>query len=241
MKGISLFASILFAAAAATSANAGVVGISGFSGNNGIGGFSGGWQALSNPDPPGRMFPGKYFEWKAQFYLRKGDYTGALHMFELAGYWANKRAQYNAALMYYKGIGVPVDRLRGVAWLGIAAENHDDLSLGALGSAYATLSPAEKSEAEKIFAALDEKYGDAVAIPRALKQFHVEVGNGTGSHTGFRGLNTQVAENGSNDPGYRPVAYFDREHNKELDSLVSEVTGHVTVGAVTTLPVPPQK
>ena len=241
MKNISLFAGILLAGAAMSSANAGIVGVSGFSGSNGSIGFTGGWQSLNNPDPPGRLFPGKYFEWKAQFYLRKRDYTGALHMFELAGFWANKRAQYNAALMYYKGIGVPVDRLRGVAWLGIAAENRDDLSMGALETAYATLSPAEKSEAEKIFATLDAKYGDAVAIPRALKQFHVEVSNGTGSHTGFRGLNTQIAENGSDDPGYRPVAYFDREHNRELDALVSEVTGHVTVGAVTTLPVPPPK
>ena len=46
-------------------------------------------------DPPGRVFPGKYFEYKAQFYLHKHDYRMALDMFELAGFWADKRAQYD--------------------------------------------------------------------------------------------------------------------------------------------------
>ena len=241
MKGISLFAGILLFSATIGSAHAGgVVGISGFSGSNGAGFFSGG-TVLSNPDPPGRMFPGKYFEWKAQFYLRKRDYAEALRLFELAGFWANKRAQYNTALMYYEGIGVPADRLRGVAWLGIAAENHDDLSQSALEKAYAVLSAAEKTEADNIFRSLDEKYGDTVAVPRALKQFNVETRNIVGSHTGFTGLNAVIAENGSDDPSYRPVAYFNREQDKKLDALISTVTGHVIVGAVTTLPVPPQR
>lgn len=239
MKGISLFASILLAGAAVTSANAGVVGVSGFSGRNGSIGFVPA-PTLSMPDPPGRMFPGKYFEYKAQFYLRKHDYTEALRLFELAGFWANKRAQYNAAMMYYKGIGVPADRLRGVAWMGIAAENHDDLSQSALETAYAALSPAEKTEADNIFRTLDEKYGDAVTVARALKQFNMETRDLVGSHVGYRGLNAVIAENGSDDPSYRPVAYFNREQDKKLDAFISTITGHVTVGAVTTLPVPPQ-
>jgi hypothetical protein len=241
MKVISLFAGILIAGVALTSPNVSVAGISGFNGGNGSIGFVSSWNALSMPDPPGRVFPGKYFEYKAQFYLRKQDYAEALRLFELAGFWANKRAQYNAAMMYYKGIGTPADPLRGVAWLGIAAENHDDLSQNALQTAYAALSPVEKTEADKIFRTLDEKYGDAVAIPRALKQFNTEMSSTTGSHTGFRGLNTLVAEKGSDDPDFRPVAYVDSQHNKELDALISSVTGHVTVGAVTTSPVSPQK
>ena len=58
---------------------------------------------------------------------------------------------------------------------------------------------------------------------------------------GYRGSNAKVAENGSDDPSYRPVAYFNREQDKQADALISSVTGHVTVGEVTTLPVPPQK
>jgi hypothetical protein len=195
---------------------------------------------LRMPDPPGRMFPGKYFEYKAQFYLRKADYKGALDMFELAGFWADKRAQYNAGMMYYKGIGVPADRTRGVAWLGIAAENHDELSDQSLQAAYASLSDSEKAQAEQIFSQLNEKYGDSATIPRALKQFNVEARSIVGSRVGFAGLNTMIAENGVGDAGYRPVAYFNREHDKQLDALISTVTGHVTVGQVVTLPVPAQ-
>jgi hypothetical protein len=238
MKGTSLFVGILIACTAITSANAGVVGISGFSGSFGNTGAA--WTGLRMPDPPGRMFPGKYFEYKAQFYLRKSDFKTALQMFELAGYWADKRAQYNAGMMYYKGIGVPADRTRGVAWLGIAAENHDDLSDQSLQTAYASLSAGEKTQAEQIFSELNEKYGDSVTVPRALKQFNVETRGFVGSRVGFSGLNTMIAENGVGDSSYRPVAYFNREQNKQLDALISSVTGHVTVGQVTTLPVPPQ-
>ncbi len=240
MKRISLFAGILLAVAV-SAPDAAVAGISGFNGSNGSVGFVSSWNNLSMPDPPGRVFPGKYFEYKAQFYLRKRDYTEALRLFELAGFWANKRAQYNAGIMYYKGIGVPADPLRGVAWLAIAAENHDDLSQSALQTTYAALSPTEKIEADKIFRTLDEKYGDAVAIPRALKQFSSEARALVGSRVGFRGSNAKIAENGSDDPSYRPVAYFNREQDKQADALISSVTGHVTVGEVTALPVPPQK
>ncbi len=195
---------------------------------------------LRMPDPPGRYFPGKYFEWKAQFYLRKSDFKGALAMFERASYWADKRAQYNAAMMYYEGIGVPADRIRGVAWLGIAAENHDDLSDHSLRSAYASLSDAEKAQAEVVFSELNEKYGDSVALPRALRQVTSEARNVVGSHVGFAGLNAMIAENCSGD-GFRPVAFFNREQDKKLDDLISSVTGHVTVGQVVPLPVPATK
>ena len=151
MKRISLVAGVLLALAV-SAPDIEAAGISGFNGSNGSVGFVSSWNNLSMPDPPGRVFPGKYFEYKAQFYLRKRDYAEALRLFELAGFWANKRAQYNAGLMYYKGIGVPADPLRGVAWLGIAAENHDELSQSALQTTYAALSPSEKIEADKIFA-----------------------------------------------------------------------------------------
>jgi hypothetical protein len=242
VKRISVVAGILFAGAASF-ASAGVVGIgtaSAPSSWGAVGPMAPGSYLQGPPDPPGRIFPGKYFEYKAQFYLRKADYKGALRMFEQAGYWADKRAQYNAGMMYYKGIGVPADRMRGVAWLGIAAENHDDLSDSALQTTYASLSAEEKQQAELIFSELNEKYGDAVTVPRALKQFNVETRSVVGSRVGFRGLNAMIAENGNGDSGFRPVAYFHREQDKQLDALISTVTGHVTVGQVVTLPVPPQ-
>lgn len=193
---------------------------------------------LAPHDPPGRVFPGKYFDWKAQFYLRMHDYRAALEMFELAGFWAYKPAQYNAGMMYFEGIGVPADKTRGTAWLAIAAENRDDLANQMLRKAYATLTPDEKKQADGIWHQLDAKYGDAQSIPRALRQFNVEMGNVTGSHVGFRD-NVKIAELGSDDPNFIPAAEYYRRQSEHLDALISSITGHVTVGAVTTLPVSP--
>src|SRR5258706_14357890 len=75
-------------------------------------------------DAPSRYFPGKYFEQKAQFYLKKQDYRTALRLFELSGYWADKVAQYNAGIMYFNGIGVPTDKVLGTAWPRRAAQTH---------------------------------------------------------------------------------------------------------------------
>jgi hypothetical protein len=200
--------------------------------------FNGFANNLGLSDPPGRVFPGKYFEYKAQFYLHNHDYRAALEMFELAGFWANKRAQYNAGMMYFNGLGVPVDKARGAAWLGIAAENHDDLTVAMLQSAYTELSTAEKQQADGIWRDLDGKYGDAAAIPRALHQFAVETHNVTGSHVGFTGNNLVISEKGSDDPNFLPASDYYRRQREQRDELISTITGHVTVGEVTTLPTP---
>lgn len=199
--------------------------------------FMGSFPSLAPHDPPGRVFPGKYFEYKAQFYLHKHDYNAALEMFELSGFWADKRSQYNAGLMYFSGIGVPMDKARGAAWLGIAAENRDDLSVAMLQKAYAMLTPEEKQQADRIWNELNPKYGDAASITRALKNFGMETHEVTGSHVGFVG-NLQIAELGSDDPSLLPGSEYYRRQRDSRDALISEITGHVTVGAVTTLPEP---
>ncbi len=189
-------------------------------------------------DPPGRIFPGHYFEYKARFYLKKGDYRAALQMFELAGFWANKIAQYNTGVMYYNGIGVPVDHVRGVAWLGIAAEAHDDLADRTLSVAYASLSDTEKRSADALWRQLDQKYGDAVSVPRALGNYAVEARAATGSHVGFIG-NMRVYETGpdATSLGESGSTYYARQAQAR-DALISKITGHVTVGAVAPLEVP---
>jgi TPR repeat protein len=187
--------------------------------------------AFRTNDPPGRFFPGRYFEYKAQFYLKKRDYREALQMYELAGFWANKVAQYNVGLIYYNGIGVTADPVLGVAWLGIAAENHDDLADRALQVAYASLSPEQRQQADGAWRVLDAKYGDAVSLPRALKQYRVEVASVTGSHLGFLG-NVRVYETGTDNPLGEPgFRYYHRQGDAE-DKLIEQITGRVTVGAV---------
>src|SRR5512143_2648357 len=187
-------------------------------------------------DAPSRYFPGKYFEQKAQFYLQKKDYATALRLFELSGYWADKVAQYNAGIMHFNGIGVPVDKVLGTAWLGIAAEAHDSLADQALQAAYAELTPEQRTQADAAFRQLDEKYGDDVALARALRRYDQDAAislfgfgvTGPGyvqTFTGGRG----VEEEGS---------AFVQRMNAQRDALIARIRGHVTVGSVQAMPVP---
>jgi len=187
-------------------------------------------------DAPSRLFPGQYFEQKAQFYLKKRDYRAALQMFELSGFWADKVSQYNVGIMYFSGIGVPADRVKGAAWLGIAAEAHDDLADQALQVAYASLSADEKRAADAEFRALDRTYGDAVSVPRALAQYAKDSGasifrigdGGFGTSQTCFGPAGCVEENGSD---------FEQRMLAERNALVRHITGHVSVGQVAPLAV----
>ncbi len=191
--------------------------------------------AFAVDDPPGRFLPGKYFEYKAQFYLKNRDYRAALEMFELAGYWANKIAQYNVGIMYFNGIGsLPVDKVRGVAWLGIAAEQHGELADAALQAAYAQLTPEQRVDADGIFRSLDEKYGDAVTLRRALNRYEDERRNVTGSRVGFVGNMTVYNSDGSFQSGNSYYA----DQKKEFDDYINASFGHVDVGELKPLDVP---
>lgn len=187
-------------------------------------------------DAPSAYFPGKYFEQKAQFYLKNKDYRAALQMFELSGFWADKVAQYNVGIMYYSGVGVPVDKPRGAAWLSIAAQAHEDLAERARQVAYAGLSDSEKRRADEIARELDVKYGDSVALPRALARYEMDSNvslfklGGSGEVYTCARSEGCAAESGSD---------FERRMRDQRDALISQITGHVTVGAVQALPVAP--
>jgi TPR repeat protein len=199
-------------------------------------GHGSGLDTIGVRDAPSRLLPGRYFEQKAQFYLRRRDYREALRLFELSAFWADKLAQYNVGIMYYNGIGIETDRSRGVAWLGIAAQNHDDLADAALQAAYASLGTAERQLAESIYRQLDARYGNAVAVPRALRQYQSDAAI---SLFGF----------GVTGPGYVQIAAgaegayqensadFVRRMTAQHDALVAQISGRVTVGAVTALDV----
>jgi hypothetical protein len=184
------------------------------------------------PDPPSAFFPGKYFEWKAQEYLRFKHYDAALDMFRLSGFWADKMSQYNVGIMLFNGIGVPVDRPSGVAWLRIAAESKQDLPVATFNAALAELDEGERAEATKLWHALDEKYGNAAALPRAINRF-VMAKHGM-SNFGIPDPNLFVAEAGTDTFAVPSTKFLDQK-NAELESLIKEITGEVKVGAVTTI------
>ena len=181
----------------------------------------------------GRAFPGNYFAQVATFYLDKKDYRQAIDMFELAGYWANKVAQYNVGVLYFNGIGdIPPDRIRGTAWLGIAAEQRGDLASGALQSAYEKLTPEERTAAGRLFAELDKKYGDAVALRRATRHFEEERRNVTGSRLGVVGHLTIQYRDGTREAGET----FYKRQDREFSNFMQTQFGHVDIGSVVPLP-----
>jgi TPR repeat protein len=192
--------------------------------------FAGVW------DAPSRNFPGLYFEQKAQFYLKKKDYAEALRLFELSGYWANKVGQYNAGIMHYNGIGTPPDKARGAAWLGIAAESHDTLADAAVQAAYSELLPEQREQADAIFRQLDLKYGDDVALPRALRRYEQDMASslfGFGV-TGPGSVSTYAGGHGVEELS----TSFVRRMDMQRDALIATIKGHVSVGGVQTLDVP---
>jgi TPR repeat protein len=186
------------------------------------------------PDPPGDFFPGKYYEWKAHFYLGRKQYGAALDMFQLSGYWADKMSQYNAGVMLFNGIGVPKDRARGVAWLRIAAESHQDLPVATYNAALGELDAAERSEAARIWQELDRDYGDKVTLQRAIDRY-LRDKHGI-SNYGIPDADLQVSEVGTYTVNM-PSAQFMEQKQAELDALIQEINGSVRVGAVRTLDV----
>lgn len=190
------------------------------------------WDAVGLPDPPADFFPGKYYEWKAQFYLQRHQYRAALGMFELSGFWADKMSQYNAGVMLFNGIGIPADRPRGVAWLRIAAESREDLPVATYNAALSELSDAERSSATGIWHELDAKYGDKVSLPRAVDRYVLDTRGMT--NFGIPDGNLQVSELGGYDVNVPAGKYMERK-KAALEALIKEITGTVKVGAVQTL------
>jgi len=121
-------------------------------------------------DPTRNYLPGKYYERVALEDVRHKDYTGALNAYQRAAYWGNKVAQYDLGEVYLHGMGrIRADPARGVAWLGIADEEHEPDYDKALVSAYKSLKPEERKRAEGLWKELQEKYADKLTLARATR------------------------------------------------------------------------
>lgn len=117
--------------------------------------------------------PGKYYEQRAQEAVKRKDFRQALEMYEKAGYWGNKVAQYDVGMLYLNGAeGIPADRIRGTAWLGIAAQTHTPYVDKALGEAYGSLDAEQKKAAGELWKQLKVDYDDKVTLDRASRKFN---------------------------------------------------------------------
>ena len=120
-----------------------------------------------------KYLPGKYYEQRAQDAVKHKNFRQALEMYEKAGYWGNKIAQYNVGMLYLHGAdGVPADKIRGTAWLGIAAQTHTPEFDKAVGEAYAGLDTEQRAAAGELWKRLKADYDDKAALERASKKFN---------------------------------------------------------------------
>jgi hypothetical protein len=178
----------------------------------------------SNPTDRIRLFiPGKYYEQVAQDCLKEKNYPAALDAFQKAAYWTNKIAQYNIGIIYWKGMdGIPVDKVRAVAWLGIAAEQHGPDVDKALRDAFVELTPEQHVAASALWKQLNADYGDEVTQPRATKRFNAQVAN---TRATSATTETDISATTSRLDGYNPTS--------PTEDLVKNInsTAHLNHGA----------
>lgn len=122
-----------------------------------------------------KYLPGKYFEQQALDAAQHKHFRRALEMYEKAAYWGNKIAQYDVGMLYLNGAdGVAVDKTRGIAWLGIAAQRHAPYVDKALADAYASADASLRAAAGALWKQLMIDYDDKVTLDRATKHFNAQ-------------------------------------------------------------------
>lgn len=215
-------------------------------------------------DPTRNYLPAKYYERLALDAMRRKDYAEAVSDYRQAAYWANKTAQYNLGEIYFHGMGsIPADRARGVAWLGIAAEEHQPDYDKALVQAYASLDPAERHHAGAIWQHLQATYGDKLTLARATERFertyraeHLGSATTRNDPTAFimsvSGYNPDKTAFSNTDIVSELTATSTRTsvftegrfwsaQKQEFDQFIARQFGHVTVGPLEQVPPPEHK
>lgn len=206
-------------------------------------------------DPVRDYLPGKYYERIALDAMRRKDYAGAVSAYKKAAYWANTVAQYDLGEIYFHGMGsIPADPARGVAWFGIAAEEHKPDYDAALVAAYKTLSPEQRQRADAIWETLQAEYGGKLTLARATRAFeHDYHDDRAGSATTEDDPNTYTFSVGGYDPagnsqneaelvsdlnalgirnGDSPSAGFWARRKQEFAEFIATQFGHVHVGRI---------
>jgi hypothetical protein len=123
----------------------------------------------------------------------RGDYKKALEYFKIGALYADKFSQLSLGLMYMNGEGTSKDPARAYAWLRLAAERDYPDFVKTRDHLAAELSPAQREDAEKIYAELAPTYADASAKPRMANELRRGMAQMTGSRTGYDSGISRVA------------------------------------------------
>lgn len=205
--------------------------------------------------------PGIYYYCVGTRDIAKGNNDRARSMLETAASWGSKPAAFTLGVAYYKGDVQPLDRARGLAWLGIAAERQNPAYVAVLKSAWDQATPQERERGNSLWKELLPKYADQRAGRRAERRFRNErnrimsssdgatICMGTGDTGQVGGREPGPADN-PNRPGRgnkgellgscdaRPVVFVVREMDSYANHLLDGWTGHVTVGPLQQAPSP---
>lgn len=117
----------------------------------------------------------------------RGAWKEASGYFRRAARYADKYSQHRLSLMYWHGVGVPLDRALGYAWADLAAERMYPQFVLLREKMWAQMDGAERKAAIEQGQAIYDEFGDAVAKKRfadAMAQAKRQI---TGSRTGFVG------------------------------------------------------
>ena len=137
--------------------------------------------------------PGEYYFRLGAHAYRTKNYTFAIQMYQVSASWAYKPAEYNIAVMYARGDGVPADLPRAMAWIALAAERNEKHYVDAREAVYAEMSKDQFEQANTIWRELKKTYGDEVALRRAKARWAEVRANMTGSRVGSAAGNLTVS------------------------------------------------
>jgi len=178
-----------------------------------------------------RILTGDYYYCEAGSNYWAGRYSMARDSLTSAAAWASKPAQHALGILYFNGDHTPMNRPLGVAWLALAAERHEPDYEQVFVSAYQSLSPEERKQADAYWNEMKPKYGDNYAAARAQRRFDREL-NQMEAATFFGG---SIYLNGVTSGPVQGVSLVQRIRNEGTNFFAGYQT-HVWVGDAQLVP-----
>jgi hypothetical protein len=135
----------------------------------------------------------RYYALKA---YKTGRHQEAVERFARAASYADKYSQHYLSLIYWHGAGVERDPVMAYIWSDLAAERGSRPLLAIREKIWSELDDAQRKQVEAEGAAYYDRYGDAVAKPKADAEIRRFARNMTGSRTGYSNQNIDIISGG---------------------------------------------
>lgn len=124
----------------------------------------------------------------------KGDKRLAAEQYRLAASFADKFSQHRLSLMYWRGDGVPRDRIQAYIWSDLAAERGTPSLLANRERLWKRLTVTEREQVAVSGPDYYAEYGDEVAKPRQQVRMLAESRNHTGTRAGYDGFKLEMSK-----------------------------------------------